>query len=71
MAHFIKKLSLLALFSFTFKAYAFTRVHDFETTRLKSTSGAGVGSILLEEAAVLNPASLSFFSISYLLNLSL
>ncbi len=64
MAHFIKKLSLLALFSFAFKVYAFTRVHDFETTRLKSTSGAGVGSVLLEEGAILNPASLSFFNIS-------
>ena len=36
----------------------------FETTRLKSTAGAGVGSILMDEAAVLNPAPLAFFNLS-------
>lgn len=62
MPHFTKKLTLLALFSLSIKSYGFSRVHDYETTRLKSTSGAGVGSILLEEAAILNPASISFFN---------
>lgn len=40
----------------------FTRVRDFQTTRLKSTGGAGVGSLLMNEAAVLNPASVGFFT---------
>ena len=66
MLHFIKKLTFLALFSFAFKTYGFSRIHDFETTRLKGTSGTGVGSILLEEAAILNPATLSFFNQSSL-----
>lgn len=38
------------------------RVHDYETTRLKSTAGAGVGSLLLNESAILNPAPIAFFS---------
>ena len=38
------------------------QVHDYETTRLKSTGGAGVGSILINESAILNPASIAFFS---------
>ncbi|MBT3979956.1 MAG: hypothetical protein HOE90_01310 [Bacteriovoracaceae bacterium] len=38
------------------------KVHDFETARLKSTAGSGVGSVLMNEAAILNPASISFFS---------
>ncbi len=62
MPYFSKKLTFLALFSLSLKTYGFSRIHDFETTRLKSTSGAGVGSILLEEAAILNPATLSFFN---------
>ena len=40
------------------------RVHDYETTRLKSTAGAGVGSLLANESALLNPASMAFFSSS-------
>lgn len=38
------------------------RVHDFETTRLKSTAGAGVGSILMDEATILNPAPIALFT---------
>ena len=36
------------------------------TTRLKSTAGVGVGSILLDEASILNPAPLAFFKIGAL-----
>ena len=39
---------------------AFSGLHEFETTRLKSTAGAGVAGIFVEEAAFLNPASLAF-----------
>lgn len=37
---------------------------NFETTRLKSTAGAGVGSILMNEATILNPAPLALFTVS-------
>ncbi len=39
---------------------------DFETTRLMATGGAGVASMLVEEATILNPAPLAFFNISSL-----
>lgn len=42
------------------------RVHQYETTRLKSTAGAGAASFLMDEATILNPASLAFFSVSSL-----
>lgn len=37
---------------------------DYETTRMKSTGGAGVASILIDESTVLNPAPIAFFNIS-------
>lgn len=37
---------------------------DFDTTRLKSTAGAGVGSMLMDEATMLNPAPIAFYNIS-------
>lgn len=40
------------------------RVHDFETARLKSTGGAGLGSLLANESVFLNPAPLSFFNVA-------
>lgn len=43
---------------------SFSRVHDYETARLKSTGGTGVGSILMDEASLLNPASIAFYNIS-------
>ena len=50
---------LFLLLSAPFSA---AKVHNYETTRLKATSGAGVGSILCNEATVLNPASIAFFT---------
>lgn len=41
--------------------FAFAKLHEFETTHLKSTAGTGVSGIFMEEAAFLNPASLAFF----------
>jgi menaquinone-dependent protoporphyrinogen IX oxidase len=35
-----------------------------ETTRLKSTAGAGVASLLIDEATILNPAPMAFFNIA-------
>ncbi len=43
---------------------SFANMREFATTRLHSTAGAGVASILLEEATILNPAPLAFFNIS-------
>ncbi|MBF0297283.1 MAG: hypothetical protein HQK51_01100 [Oligoflexia bacterium] len=45
-------------------AYAGARIHDYETTRLKSTAGTGVASVLMEESSVLNPAPIAFFNVS-------
>lgn len=41
---------------------AWAQIRDFQTTRLISTGGAGVASILSTEAAILNPASSAFFN---------
>lgn len=41
--------------------FAFAKIHEFETTHLKSRAGAGVAGIFMEESAFLNPASLAFF----------
>jgi hypothetical protein len=40
---------------------SFAAVHEYETTHLKTKAGTGVASILAEESAFLNPASLSFY----------
>ncbi len=40
---------------------SWAQVREFQTTRLMSTAGAGVASILSTEAAVLNPAASTFF----------
>ena len=40
---------------------AWAQIREFQTTRLMSTGGAGVASILSTEAAVLNPAASTFF----------
>lgn len=40
------------------------RVHEYETTRLKSTGGTGVGSILMNESLLLNPAPLALFNVT-------
>ncbi|MGB0453630.1 MAG: hypothetical protein ACPGJV_07930 [Bacteriovoracaceae bacterium] len=40
---------------------SYSEIRPQSTTRLVSTGGTGVGSILLEEAIVLNPASIAFF----------
>jgi len=54
------------LFGFFTISLTFARVHDFNTTRLNSTAGAGVGSILVTEGGMLNPATLAIFNYSSL-----
>jgi hypothetical protein len=41
---------------------SWAQMRDFQTSRLNSSAGAGVASILCTEAALLNPASCAFFS---------
>jgi hypothetical protein len=52
---------LLGLFPLTAHA-----VSNTTTTRLKSTAGTGIGSLLMDEATFLNPAAISFFQVSSL-----
>jgi hypothetical protein len=42
--------------------FAANNIRDFSTTRMMSTSDAGVGAILVNESSFLNPASIAFFS---------
>ncbi len=43
---------------------SWAQIRDFQTTRLLSTGGAGVASVLATEAAILNPATAAFFNSS-------
>lgn len=40
---------------------SWAQIREFQTTRLNSTGGAGVASVLSTEAALLNPATAAFF----------
>lgn len=61
---FLKDLLLIIILSLMTYSSLYAKVHDFETTRLKSTAGAGVGSILMDESTILNPAPIAFFNVS-------
>lgn len=52
------------LILFFISTFVYSSQLNFETTRLKSTAGAGVGSILMDEATITNPAPLALFTIS-------
>ena len=58
--HFFFLFSFLSFFS---DAHAQTQeaIRPLQTARLISTSGAGVGSMLVAESAILNPAPVAFF----------
>jgi hypothetical protein len=58
---------LLSLISFLSNAYAQSprTPRPLQTARLNSTSGAGVGSLLVAESAILNPAPTAFFQDTY------
>lgn len=60
MSHFIIKSILIMCVPFL----VLSKTLNYETTRTKSTAGAGVGSVLMNEATVLNPAPLAFFNVS-------
>lgn len=42
---------------------AYAKMHEFETTHLKSAGSTGVAGIFMEESAFLNPAGLAFFNL--------
>lgn len=56
----MKKISIIAIVLFMGQS-SWAQIRDYQTTRLLSTSGAGVASVLSTEAAVLNPSSAAFF----------
>lgn len=57
----MNKVYILAILLFMGQSSSWAQIRDFQTTRLNSTAGAGVASILSTEAAVLNPAASAFF----------
>lgn len=56
----MNKVYILSLFLFMGQT-CWAQIRDFQTSRLNSTAGAGVASILATEGAILNPASPAFF----------
>lgn len=62
-----KSIYTLFLTSFVFfSSVCHGHIRDYQTTRLKSTGGAGAGSFLVDESLFLNPSSLGFFDIGSL-----
>jgi hypothetical protein len=57
----MKKVIILSVLSLLGQS-AYAQIREFQTTRLMSTAGAGVASILSTEAAILNPAASAFFN---------
>lgn len=55
---------ILILIFFFCSQTSFSRDFSFQTTRLRGTGGTGVGSILLDEATVLNPAPMAFYNLT-------
>jgi hypothetical protein len=58
--------AMIFLFFITLTSTYANRIPEFETSRLKGTGGAGVGSLLIDESSVLNPAPLAFFNMGSL-----
>jgi len=56
----MKKVYMLTLLLFLGQS-SWAQIRDFQTTRLNSTAGTGVASVLSTEAALLNPSVSAFF----------
>lgn len=56
----MKKVYILA-FTALLGQSSWAQIREFQTTRLNSTAGAGVASVLSTEAALLNPATAAYF----------
>lgn len=61
MVHSIFSLSFIILLV---NNLSHATIREFETTRLVSSAGAGVGAVLVNETSFLNPASIAFYSTS-------
>lgn len=57
----MKKIIILALI-LSMGQSSWAQIREFQTTRLNSTAGAGIASVLSTEAAILNPAASAFFN---------
>lgn len=57
----MKKVLILTFLAFI-SHHSWAQIRPFQTTRLLSTSGAGIASILSTEASLLNPSSTGFFN---------
>jgi hypothetical protein len=57
----MKKVYILALMLLMGQS-SWAQIRDFQTTRLNSTAGAGIASMLSSEASILNPAASTFFA---------
>lgn len=57
----MKKVYILALMLLMGQS-SWAQIREFQTTRLNSTAGAGVATVLTSEAAILNPAASAFFN---------
>ena len=53
---------LIVIISVLFVSSSWAQIRDLQTARLNSAAGTGVGSILMTEGAILNPASSAFFT---------
>ena len=58
-SNLIHSFTILLLFS-SLNKISEAKIRNFETTRMKSTAGAGVASFLVDEASILNPAPIAF-----------
>lgn len=66
LQHFTLTCLAALITSLLFSSPVFSNISAFQTTRLKSTAGAGAGAILMEESTILNPAPLAFYQASSL-----
>jgi hypothetical protein len=59
----LRNLKIIPILFLFYQSVSIASIRDFETTRLKSTAGAGVGAILMDEATLLNPAPIAFYNV--------
>ena len=58
-SNLVHSFTILLVFS-SLNKLAEAKIRDFQTTRMKSTAGAGVATFLVDEASILNPAPIAF-----------
>lgn len=59
-----KNKSIITLFIITLTNISYGAIDSFyQTTRMQSSAGVGIGAVLLDEATLLNPAPMAFYQI--------